>query len=252
MLRTKNLFGYTLIELSIVIMLIGIIAGSALHIAAESLESDRQEESAHILDDIEFAMQVYFRQHGNLPCPADSTLPIDDVAFGIAQPTPCIAASPSLWNDAHANRGAVPVKSLGLPLDFAFDSWEQQILYVVQTDYTEGTPPEITNHITDPDDTALPFTTEHLSIIDNFDVTMESDEPDNGIAYILVSFGKDKRGSLSKNAALTLPCMAATTLDNENCNDDIVFRDAEIVDTENNATYFYDMVRWKSRYNFKG
>ncbi len=252
MRRLSHISGYTLIELSIVIMLLGVIAGSALHIAAESLESDRLEESEHILDNVEFALRVYFKQHQTLPCPARSDLPVDDADFGIAQ-YPCVASSSGIeYNaDSEAVWGALPVKSLGIPLDYAFDSWNQQILYVLQSDYTEPNPPfgpAVTNQL---DDGSNPFNTDRLTIIDNFDNEMQSNEPDNGIAYILVSFGKDKLGSISKSGAAAPDC-STTTLDAENCDGDLVFRDAAIVDTQNDATYFYDLIRWKSRYNFKG
>ena len=243
--------GYTLIELSVVIALLGIMAGSALNLAARAAERDRIQETNAILDSVQFALKVYFKQHNTLPCPADPTLAVNNNAFGRAV-APCTAAAAQFSPHAGSEsvQGALPVKTLGLPIDYAFDSWKQQIRYVVHKDYT----------VRNADPTLGPTVTKqnanpaHLTIIDELGNEMQSNIPENGVTYILISHGKDKAGARSESAVESAPCPATPSLENENCDTAnlFIFRDAPINETNNLPAYFYDIIRWKSRFNFTG
>jgi prepilin-type N-terminal cleavage/methylation domain-containing protein len=251
MTRYTSHAGYTLIELSVVIALLGIIAGSALHLAARAAERNRIQETHDIMDSVQFALKVYFRQHRVLPCPADPTLAADDNAFGKSV-TPCTAAAAqfSPHADSESLQGVIPVKTLGIPLDYAFDGWRQQIRYVIQSDYTVLNPDTTKG----PDVSKQDANPEHLTIIDELGNEMQSNIPENGVTYILISHGKDKAGARAESGVLSAPCPAPAQMQIENCDtaNPFTFRDAPLNETSNAPAYFDDILRWKSRLNFTG
>jgi len=133
----KNRAGFTLIELSIVLLLISIAMGSLLSIAINKTETDRNKDTIAKMEAIEKAIAFYLAENGGIPCPADSSQAPNNAAFGVATRNGvnaynCNGTSPTWYfNVGFPNLalGSVPTKTLQLPDDYAFDAWGRRFTY---------------------------------------------------------------------------------------------------------------------------
>lgn len=129
-MKTKNpLFspaGFTLVEMAIVLVIVGLLLGGLLMPLSTQVEQQRISETQKYLDQIKDALLGYAAAHGRLPCPATAA------SNGVESPPgggTCVPAPP--YN------GFLPAITLGLtPVDsagFAIDAWNNRIRYAVTT-----------------------------------------------------------------------------------------------------------------------
>lgn len=139
-LRRRGERAFTLIELGIVLAVIAVIVGGALMTGTNRTSYAQKHSTSEKLDRIEEALAAYYALNKRLPCAADPTVDEEAAAFGVADTVPLAPANPcpttrvvvgGLVPDISV--GMVPVTSLNLPDDFAFDGWEHRITYVVST-----------------------------------------------------------------------------------------------------------------------
>ena len=131
-------FGFTLLELSIVLVVLSLMVAGFLATITQEARVAQYAELQMKMDAIEQAVIAYTKRSNTraLPCPADPTLPITDPTFGIAEPfSGCPVSTLPIPNsfrrNAETTTGAVPVKSIGLPDDYAIDPWGNQFTYTV-------------------------------------------------------------------------------------------------------------------------
>jgi prepilin-type N-terminal cleavage/methylation domain-containing protein len=117
-------FGFSLIEISIVLIIVGLLLGSAL----VSLQAQRDHaqllETSKNLNLAKESLLGYMRVYGRIPCPAT------EGSNGIEQPLG--------GGECFVSSGYFPSATLGFqPLDrlgFAVDAWNNRIRYVVAKD----------------------------------------------------------------------------------------------------------------------
>ena len=144
--------GFTLVELSVVIAIIAVIAAGTFSMGGSMVESARRVSTQQKLDAIETALMAYRIANNRLPCPSDPTL--TDVAahsatygYETGAAGTCADANgvsytiPTTSTDYAAlgmtvAEGALPVKTLGLPDEFQFDGWGRKFAYAVATPMT--------------------------------------------------------------------------------------------------------------------
>ncbi len=151
--------GFTLIEMAIVLLVIGLLLGGLLTPLSNKIESERYKESSRELDKIVDALMGYAVANRRLPC-ADT----DDDGF----------------EDVGANcndEGSVPWATLGVGRE---DAWGNSIRYRVDAGFT-------TAPIPDPADTDVGNS---LSVVDQSGVPLTPNYPDAPVA-ILFSCGND-------------------------------------------------------------
>lgn len=103
--------GFTLAEMAIVLLILGLLASSLLPpLSARMNERGRQTTAAR-LQDIEHALIGFAILHGRLPCPSTEADPAS-AHYGLEQTPPC----------NHAQPGFLPWRTLGLT---AVDAWGQ-------------------------------------------------------------------------------------------------------------------------------
>ncbi len=112
--------GFTLLELSLVLVVLGILANMFIQPAGSQVEIARQQRTDHILDTVEQALVGFAIAHARLPCPADWQGPA-------IEKTTC---------GSNNNYGLLPAITLGLPgardaRGALLDGWNQPIHYAV-------------------------------------------------------------------------------------------------------------------------
>lgn len=142
--------GFSLIELSIVLLILGLMIGGIMSAMTQELRRTKQLDIKTKMDAIEKAIGAFVKKNSRLPCPADGAYVVTVANFGkeggtagagtcgtgatynvsgirTADTTPP-TANFVLGNTAG---GVVPVRTLGLPDEYAFDPWGGRFSYAV-------------------------------------------------------------------------------------------------------------------------
>lgn len=139
--------GFTLVELALVVLVIGLILGAGIaagtaQLLQQRIDTTRQRESA-----LKAALKAFIARNGRLPCPAIGNLDRSNAAFGFeAVPdtsssgtNACpgtVSVGPACTDDEscvknRSFRGVVPWRSVGMPEETLIDSWGRFITYQV-------------------------------------------------------------------------------------------------------------------------
>lgn len=136
--------GFSLLEMSIVLVIIGVVTGGGAVILTASVEKQQYDETNFKMEAIQKALLNFRRSFNRIPCPGDLTLNITNANFGIeaarsAGPTNiCSSGTPAatftsnfaMWTGL-VEFGNVPTRTLGLPDEYAFDGWGRRFVYTV-------------------------------------------------------------------------------------------------------------------------
>lgn len=110
--------GFTLAEMAVVMILIGIAMTMGLKMVTSTLENASYSETKSKQERIKIALIGYLRTNGRLPCPDNAA----GVASGV-EVSPCINAGDGF--------GVVPWQTLGIPRDTVQDGWGNFFSYTV-------------------------------------------------------------------------------------------------------------------------
>lgn len=116
--------GFTLIELAIVLVVIGLLIGMFSHVGVGYLESKQREATQMKLDAVEEALVRFVAATRRLPCPADAT------AAAANQGVEAMAGGGGSCTGSQ-NDGIVPWRTLGLARQAAVDGWDNFFTYRV-------------------------------------------------------------------------------------------------------------------------
>jgi prepilin-type N-terminal cleavage/methylation domain-containing protein len=120
----KKQIGFSLAEMAVVLVIMGILLASGLGALQSQMSNQRFRESKQLLERAKEALLGFAVAYGRLPCPAN--------AVGLEARNP--AAAPSLCVAAY---GDLPWQTLGLP---QLDAWGRPLKYRVAT-FPTGAPP---------------------------------------------------------------------------------------------------------------
>ncbi|MGA7749978.1 MAG: type II secretion system protein [Gallionella sp.] len=115
--------GFTLVEIAIVLLIVGLLMGGLLPTLSGQIDQRRNSDTSKQLDEIKDALIGYAVINGRLPCPASST------SNGAESPS-------GGGNCTNFYNGFVPAATLGLSgttdsSGFLIDSWGNRIRYAV-------------------------------------------------------------------------------------------------------------------------
>ena len=125
--------GFTLIEIAVVLVLIGLLLGSFIGSVSQRIETSQRENTKKQLVDIKTALLGFVSTTGRLPCPTTT------IGNGEEQPT--IGSTRAIA--CTLQHGFVPGKTLGISGPYnrdnlLVDSWKNPIRYSVTTANTNA------------------------------------------------------------------------------------------------------------------
>ena len=113
--------GFTLAEIAIVVLIIGIALSMGLKLATAKVESAAISETKSKQDLVKLALLSFLRTNGRLPCPDNSAA----IPTGV-ETTPCSATPANGY-------GVLPWQTLGISQDSVLDGWGNFFSYRVST-----------------------------------------------------------------------------------------------------------------------
>ena len=233
-MKTKSTHrdGFSLLEVSVVLLIIGLVMATSLTMQRWSTHEKRQDKLNKQFERIDEAILAYYRHHGMLPCPARREQPEGTAAFGEA--TDCNMAAPtdviSISGDS-IRVGALPIKALNISPEFMIDPWGNRITYAVAK--TLATAPFNAGNIGS-------ITTNEIKLVDGGGNQIS--RADAVVAFVAISHGKKGSGAVTR-AGTVISCEAGT-LEEENCNHDDIFRDTFY--NPKNTSYYDDKLLWRT------
>lgn len=241
LLKLKSNNGFSLVELAIVFMVLSLIFIPIVGLVIAQDKKEKQTEDAEGNDRAVAAINYFLKKHGRYPCPADPFIAYDDANFGAedcsAMPATAPTAAtadvyvPGFTSGPVSFAGMLPVKTLNMPFHAAFNEYGWRHIYAV-TDRLAWSNAATGN-------TAYDGTGVIDIVNESNDLIVED------LQFIVVNPGPDGKGSTDllgnyPSAAVGGDCTSGA-LDDENCNGDAVFREAEGRDfSDKTDANFYD------------
>lgn len=193
---SKHLQGFTLVELAVVLVLIGIVMTMGLKMVTSTLENASYSETKSKHELIKTALIGFLRTNGRLPCPDNTG------AAGLAS-----GNEASLCNAAASDGyGVVPWITLGIPRDSVVDGWGNYFTYRVANG-TGGSKNWTSRTVTPFDVNELRTPTAALTIQE-----LDAANPTTTRAVVvLISHGKNGFGAKTTKVGDRLPITDAGT-----------------------------------------
>jgi prepilin-type N-terminal cleavage/methylation domain-containing protein len=222
--------GFSLIELSIVVAILSVVATLGLEAAANFVNRTSTAVSRERLVVVDDAVARFFRVYGRLPCPALRTLAPTSGSYGLEDCT--IAVLTSTTVGAGLMAGSVPWSTLNIPVSLSLDGFGSKFNYIATKNLTvagrRGAPSygafgdtagttatngvagiEVRTGVLHAACTGVGVNCQKLG-----DPTVNT-----GGAYFIFSSGADQRGAVSARGTTLTTCAIATDsrVDSQNC-----------------------------------
>ncbi|MBE7508541.1 MAG: FG-GAP repeat protein [Planctomycetia bacterium] len=182
--------GFSLIQMSALIAVGGIIMVSVLPGGSGSTDLERADITLQRMHAIETAMQGFMAAHHRRPCPAGISDLMGSAVFGMEQLESGHCASAV---GASEYAGMPPVRTLGLPEEHAFDGWGRRMQYRVDQRTTVSGASALSADVSSCFDLQSQRAKGAIEIASAHDAAVSGDN----VMWALISHGKDKYGSYS-------------------------------------------------------
>lgn len=226
--------GFTLVEMAVVLVIIGLLLGGLLMPLSAQVENRRVSETQKALDEINQALIGFAVVNGRLPCPASGAIATGSAGAGVEQTTgsgSTLACS--------AAEGVLPWATLGVN---ELDAWGRRYGYRVTTLFARGLP-QTTFGCTPPSNP----TSAAFALCTPGDITVKDSSAGNSIASnipaLVLSYGPNGLGAYT-SAGTQISAAGAGTDEAENTNGNATFVSHPPSSAAGNA--FDDLVIWLS------
>ncbi len=247
--------GFSLVELSIVIVILSIITMLGLEAATAFLGRNAYLTTEAQLRELDKRIDAFYNTYGYLPCPAKETTSPTSSDYG--WPQDC-TVPPLSGMDVVA--GSVPFRLLGLPASAAIDGFGNRVYYFVTLSLTSLSSFAVRPALIEmrSGQLAEPCTgTCSVLALPNVDPALST-----GAAYALLSTGADERGATSVEGVPVRDCAKTgdIRIDAQNCYmiapagsllpatiPDTVLYDSRYNSGSQDVNYFDDAIVWRPK-----
>ena len=133
--RNSFLKAYSLIELSIVLVIVSVLVSGAMVVSVDSLKTDQIRITKERIDAVYKRLAYHIKTNRDLPCPAlTNKVRSTDSDYGVAGT--CAGVAYGVYASGNFIWGALPCATLGLPLDYCEDAFGSKFLYFVDKRFT--------------------------------------------------------------------------------------------------------------------
>lgn len=137
--RVRYQAGFNLIEISMALIILGIIIGASLNIYKQHLDQMAAQTTEDRMNMVVKALANYVQTNNRLPCPTDPAA--NDGTFGFERGAPAATISggrpPGSCDTAAARNGIVPYQALNIPYETIRDGWGRYLTYGVSPIFTQ-------------------------------------------------------------------------------------------------------------------
>ena len=242
-LAKKTNSAYTLLELSIVIAIMAVMMTGAIGISVSTFNNTKKIATEMRIRQLYNAVGKFLLINKRMPCPARLDLTINDNSYGeeVGNGSGCSGFS-GVYQGNNVNNfyGMIPMKSLGLPLEFGRDEYGSKISYIVDDRFTRSF------------QDAPNFSNPSFGTVANYASAFNIQEKppstgklsSAGAIMIILSHGKNKFGAFNENSLTqnTLPADA-----DELSNSYVANFDNNFILKSLNSEIFDDIMIYKTR-----
>jgi prepilin-type N-terminal cleavage/methylation domain-containing protein len=129
--------GFTLAELSVVLIIIALVAGMTMTSGVTVISAQRYVATKSKMKALEDALMAFRVANDRIPCPSDLSQTQGSATYGTEGSCTAIAGGVFVATNSNgtatAAEGGVPTATLGLPSDFMYDGWGNRFRYAVDT-----------------------------------------------------------------------------------------------------------------------
>ncbi len=258
--RFRHAAGFSMLELSVVLIIIAMVTSALLSLGTQTTMESRREITLTRMQSIAQALGTYALRHKSLPCPFDGSLRSNDataanIRYGRASNIPPVTAGN--YSDACPNTtlvggisiGALPFISLQLGDEYLVDGWNRRFTYAVDMDFTTPRSWSGSNVVRgDMEDTDADPNDMNL----NASIAITQGTATTNVLALILSHGPNGHGAwpanggtrINRGAAVTSPneWQNAGTLPTTFTHDANFVQAAEDTDTPTAADYYDDLL----------
>ena len=126
MTKCSKVRGFSLVEIAIVMVILGLTAAMAMTFSSGFRNTQNRKETSTRIAAVDVALANFVLQNKRLPCPADGAIGTGGADVGAEQRN-------GTGDCTTQNRGVVPWVALGLPESAGTDAWGSRLTYRVPT-----------------------------------------------------------------------------------------------------------------------
>ena len=218
--------GFTLVEMAMVLMIIGLLLGGLVPTISAQMETQRMGETRRQMNDIKDALTGFAVINGRLPCPSDGT-----AVTGSELVTGSGVAAVCTLTSANAARGVLPWATLGVS---ETDAWGRRFTYRITADFADGA-----DGTGGTCSVAVGVSFQLCSSANlNVKATSGGSDVATAVPAVVVSHGKNGLGAYPAGGGAQIAVVTADESENANDNNTFVSKD--------NSSDFDDLVVWLS------
>ncbi len=238
-LKIKNQSGFTLIEIAIGMIIIGLLLIPTIAMYKDFRQNADWTKTERHKDAIITELGGFNASFGRYPCPARTTAVRGANRYGFEvtdchiSPPAAGTCSPGTGLCAYASPnggklvvvGTLPFKDLNLLEDEAYDGYNTKFTYAVTLDLTDSATYNVNGGA--------------VGIAKSSDLTQSAITNPNTAHYAVISHGANKAGAYVASTA-QIPCSQGSTAEQENCDSDAIFTVGEIANGFDDRVAFFD------------
>jgi prepilin-type N-terminal cleavage/methylation domain-containing protein len=226
--------GFSLLELSIVIVIFAVLTTVGVSIFTVIKKQDAYKVTERHLDRVEQALQQFLRDNKRLPCPALISAASSSVTYGDEIRTNACATSyycstTAASDDANVIIGTVPTATLNIPAETMLDGWGNKFIYVADRRFGQENCSDATKVNAD-------FYTNEPTIT----VTDDDGTKTSAAIYALISNGENKAAAYNKDGKAEATADAGDEAENTD-------GDKTFVENTLGKAGFDDITRYKTK-----